>query len=94
MAEQKYRYELSSVGNPFSPFDQRESWYRYEVMCGYDAPAFLARFAFTNDDELADELNQAEKYEAITRAIIADPLNIYVRVRQPITQSSIVDADD
>lgn len=90
MAE-RYRYELESVGNPFDPFDQRESWYNYEKIYGFDAPAFLARFAFTNDDELADRLNEEEKNEAITRAIVADPCNIYRRVRKLVSDTQASD---
>ena len=83
MAEQ-YQYELTTVDNPFDPFEQRESWLKYDNMMGYDTPKTLACFARTNDDELSTHLNQEEINDAITRIIVLDPFNMYKRVRRPM----------
>lgn len=58
------RSMLTTVDNPFSPFDDYESWFAYDTALGYGTPQFLARVAF-----VSDELSEADQADAINQAI-------------------------
>ena len=55
---------LTTVDNPYSPFDQWDEWYAYDVRCGHNSSSFLARVAMTSD-----ELSEADQNAALHRAI-------------------------
>jgi hypothetical protein len=83
-----YEYRLTTKDNPFNPFDQFDSWLRYDmdnidIHGGVSTCDILARFAHTSDDlspkEYAEEINRA-----ITKIMSIDPLDIYRRVRKKV----------
>jgi hypothetical protein len=53
---------LTTVDNPFSPFDEFGAWYTYDVSSGYHTASFLARILVDSnqlsepDHDLAIEL--------------------------------------
>lgn len=55
---------LTTVDNPFSPFDDYEAWFAFDTAHGYGTTAFLGRIAFS-----ADELSEADQADAINQAI-------------------------
>lgn len=70
---------LTTVDNPFDPFDQFLSWFRYDQDKGYNSCSYLDRIARTSD-QLSDEENEQEIERAIDEIIKYDPTNIYKKV--------------
>ncbi|MET0786320.1 MAG: hypothetical protein ABWY25_06400 [Paenisporosarcina sp.] len=55
---------LTTIDNPFSPFDDFVAWYSYDVSYGHHSCSFLARIL--ND---SDQLSEADQDLAIDQAI-------------------------
>lgn len=70
---------LTTVDNPFDPFDEFDSWFMYDTDKGYNSCGLIARIARTSD-QLSDAENRRELDRAIAEIIRYDPLNIYRRV--------------
>ena len=72
---------LTTVDNPFDPFDNFSSWYMFDVESGYNSCAYLARIARTSD-QFTDLENDEEIERAIDEIIKYDFRNIYVKVQR------------
>ena len=72
---------LSTVDNPYDPFDNFSSWYMYDVESGYNSCAYLARIAKTSE-QFTDTENEEEIERAIDEIIQYDFRNIYVKVKK------------
>lgn len=72
---------LSTIDNPYDPFDNFSSWYMYDVESGYNSCAYLARIAKTSD-QFTDIENDEEIERAIDEIIQYDFRNIYVKVKK------------
>ena len=72
---------LTTVDNPFDPFDQFDDWINYDMYLGYDSSAYLARIAFTSD-QLSDRENEKVIEQAIDEIIKYDPFNLYIKVKR------------
>ena len=53
-------YMLTTVDNPFDPFEQFDEWYTWDRNAGYNSPSLLARIVVTSDD-----LSEADQAHAI-----------------------------
>lgn len=79
-----YEYRLTTVDNPFDPFDEYQEWLKYDhTVLHYNTDGLLARFARTSDD-LSDKEYNDEINEAITRIMCLDPSGLYRRVRREV----------
>lgn len=67
---------LTTIDNPFDPFDQFDSWYRFDMDKGYGCCQYLARIACWSD-ALSDEENDRETERAIDEIIKYDFMNVY-----------------
>ena len=70
---------LSTLDNPFNPFDKFDEWYAFDTSQGYNTCQYLARIAKTSD-----ELSEADESLAIDEAIDEicklNILGIYIKV--------------
>lgn len=73
------KVNITTIDNPFDPFDDFLSWFLFDIEKGYYTSSKLARL--TN---LTDEMTEKEENEEVERAIdeliAVDPLDIYIKV--------------
>ena len=72
---------LTTIDNPFNPFDDFTSWFMYDVESGYNTCGYLARIAKTSD-QLTEKENDEEIERAIDEIISHDFMNIYVKLKR------------
>jgi len=73
------RVRITTIDNPFDPFDDFTSWFLFDVEKGYYSTSNLARLTETTDD--MTNVEKSEEIErAIDRMIEIDPLDIYIKV--------------
>ena len=74
-------FMLTTIDNPFDPFEEFTSWFLFDVEKGYNTCSRLARIA-----NISDELSEKEVDEEIERAIDEiikyDFMNIYKKVKR------------
>ena len=72
---------LSTIDNPFNPFENFDSWFSFDVEKGYNSCAYLARIT-----KMSDEFTEEEEAEEIERAIDEiiqyDFMNLYIKVKE------------
>ena len=71
---------LTTIDNPFDPFTEFDSWYRFDTDKGYNSCSYLDRIARTSD-QLTDQENEEEIERAIDEIIKYDFMNIYKKVK-------------
>lgn len=57
-------YALTTLDNPYSPFDQFDQWYAFDTEKGYNTCAYLGRIA-----KVSDSLSDADYDLAVNQAI-------------------------
>ena len=72
---------LTTIDNPFDPFDQFDNWLQFDMDKGYNSCAYLDRIARTSD-QLSDYENRKEIERAIDEIIKYDFMNLYVKVKR------------
>ena len=72
-------FALSTVDNPFNPFDSFDDWFLFDVEKGYYTLSKLARLSNV-DDSMSDKEEAEEVERAIDRLIEIDPLDLYIKV--------------
>lgn len=77
---------LTTVDNPFDPFEQFASWFLFDEEKGYHSCAYLGRIARTSD-QLSDEENNQEIERAIDEIIKYDFTNTYRKVKAKIANA-------
>ena len=77
---------LTTIDNPFDPFEQFTSWFLFDVEKGYNSCSLLGRIAKVSD-QLSDEENDSEIERAIDEIIKFDYENIYKKVKQEFSVS-------
>lgn len=80
------RCALTTVDNPYDPFEQFTSWFLFDEERGYHSSAYLGRIARTSD-QLSDEENNQEIEKAIDEIIKYDFTNIYRKVTQQVVST-------
>ena len=74
------KYALTTIDNPYDPFNNFDEWLLFDVEKGYCSCSYLARIARTSD-QLTDEENQREIQRAIDEIIRLDFMKIYKKVQ-------------
>ena len=76
-----YEVMLTTIDNPFDPFEQFTSWFLFDVEKGYNTCSRLARIA-----QISDEFSEKETNEEVERAVDEiikyDFMNIYKKVKR------------
>lgn len=75
------RCMLTTIDNPYNPFDQFIPWFLFDEEKGYRSCAYLGRVARTSN-QFSEEENEMEIERAIDEIIQYDFRNIYKKVRQ------------
>ena len=75
------RCAITTIDNPYDPFDNFMGWFLFDVQQGYNTCAYLARVAVTSD-ALTDDENNKIIEEAIDEIIKYDPINIYKKIKK------------
>ena len=70
---------LTTIDNPFDPFDQFVQWFLFDVVKGYNSCSYLARIAQTTEEMSEQEYNR-EIERAIDEIVMINPLGIYKKV--------------
>lgn len=69
---------LTTIDNPFDPFEQFTSWFLFDIEKGYNTCGKLMRIAKVSDDMSQEEYNSAID-EAIDTIIKNDFLDIFTK---------------
>lgn len=75
------RVALTTFDNPYNPFEQFDSWNRFDMEHDYCTCAYLGRIARTSD-QFTEQENDVEIERAIDEIIKYDFRNIYKKVYQ------------
>lgn len=70
---------LSTIDNPFNPFEEFDKWYDYDMSHGYNCCSYLSRIANTSD-ELPENLNQIEIDRAIDEIVELNINGMYCKI--------------
>ena len=73
---------LSTIDNPYNPFDDFDHWYQYDILKGYNSCSYLSRIAKTADN-LPESSNQAEIERAIDEIVEININGMYCKVTKP-----------
>lgn len=72
-------YMLTTVDNPFNPFEDFDEWFAYDTQNGYNSCSLLARISATSN-EMSEYENQTELNFAIDRILDLDLTGTYKKV--------------
>ena len=73
------RVNITTVDNPYDPFDDFDHWFQFDTEKGYYTSSALARLTnLRNDMSEAEEAEEIER--AIDRLIEIDPFDMYIKV--------------
>ena len=70
---------ITTIDNPFNPFDDFDSWFMFDVEKGYYTNSKLARLIEV-DDSMTEKEELEEIERAIDRLIEIDPLDLYKKI--------------
>ncbi|MCD7777434.1 MAG: hypothetical protein LUH47_02895 [Clostridiales bacterium] len=84
----EYRSAITTIDNPFDPFDEFTSWFLYDEEKGYHTCGYLARIAKTSN-QFTDKENDLEVEKAIDEIIKYDFMNIYKKVKRKADETKI-----
>lgn len=70
---------LTTIDNPFNPFEQFVDWYMFDCQKGYNTYSRIARL-MPDDDSLSSIEKDRIEDSIIDRMIQHDPLGIYTKV--------------
>ena len=71
--------KLSTIDNPFDPFEQFDDWLRFDEDKGYNCCSYLARIAKLTDDMTPNE-EDVEIERAIDEILTLNPTGLYKKV--------------
>ena len=78
-----YECKLTTVDNPYDPFEQFTSWFLFDIEKDYKTCSYLARIAKLSDDMTQKEVDE-ENERAIDEIIANDFRGIYKKVTRQV----------
>lgn len=84
---------LTTIDNPFDPFDQFDAWFEYDRSLGYDSCSLLARVA-QSSSALSDKDENFLIEQAMQEIVDNDPLGVYVKVSKSVVKSDTQETED
>lgn len=79
---------LTTVDNPYDPFEQFTQWFLFDEEKGYHSTAYLGRIARTSD-QLSEDENDKEVERAIDEIIKYDFRNIYRKIKRESKRNKV-----
>jgi hypothetical protein len=70
---------LSTLDNPYNPFEDFDNWYKYDTQKGYNSCSYLSRIANTSE-ELPENLNDLEIERAIDEICEININGLFIKV--------------
>ena len=74
---------LTTIDNPFSPFDEYDAWYAYDQYAGYKTTEYLARVTPTSHELSENDYNLVVT-TAIDEIVKENVLGIYLKVEKEV----------
>ncbi len=74
---------LTTIDNPFDPFDNFDEWYAYDTQAGHHTSSFLARISVTSD-ELSESDHSLAIEQAIDEIVFENVLGLYRKVTREV----------
>lgn len=81
-------YMLTTVDNPYSPFNQFVEWYNFDTSHGYNSAEVLARVVKTSD-ELSDRDYVVESNRAIDEIVSINASGMWRKVEESSFQNPV-----
>jgi hypothetical protein len=72
---------LTTIDNPYDPFEQFTSWLLFDIEKGYNSCGYLARIV-----QLSDDMSSAEVDKEVERAIDEIIANDFLCIRKKVTR--------
>ena len=77
---------LTTVDNPYDPFDQFILWFMFDIEHNYNTCGRLMREAKVSDD-MSQKEEDEEVDRAIDKIIELDPLNLYTKATRQVANT-------
>ena len=76
---------LTTIDNPFNPFDDYFKWNEYDTTQGYHTAAFLGRISFVSED-LSEADYDLALDNAVDEIVKENILGLYVKVTRTVPE--------
>ena len=76
---------LTTIDNPYDPFEDFPPWYAFDSAAGYHTPSFLARI-IQNSDELSPADQALENEWAIDEIVRENVSGLYKKVTREVPE--------
>jgi hypothetical protein len=74
---------LSTIDNPYDPFDDYNKWYAFDAHMGYHSPSLLARCTVLSDEQ--SDVDQSLAIEnAIEEIVTQNVSGVHVKVQREV----------
>ena len=77
------RHMLTTIDNPYDPFDDFQRWFHFDVSHGYNCSGLVDLYSSVTTD-LTESIRAKDTERAIDRAVELNPLGIYRKVSKDV----------
>ena len=81
----EYECMLTTIDNPYDPFEQFVLWNLFDIEKGYNTCSHLARLLQDLPEDLTERERDLAEENAMDEVIKYDFMNIYKKVRKEVT---------
>ena len=74
---------LTTVDNPYNPFEEWDEWFAFDARMGYHTPGLLARIAVSSD-LLSDADQRLAIVSAMDEIVELNPLGVHRKVTREV----------